>query len=190
LPSTDTRVQWPCQWRWRPSAVRRRREMAPPSSAPVSRKALVERQSTSNRKSSHTASRPLKRSATNTAPRGVSIPIRRSCCEGKAPSNAAGGLEKTLSMAFDPKSVGWRAGRQAGSAPSISGRAAKGVPRDAGAIRSLFCGDACPGDCKMATQDDQPEGTRGNQRDLEAGIHTDLAGRLSYGGYLQLERLL
>lgn len=29
-----------------------------------------------------------------------------------------------------------------------------------------------------------------NQRPLEAGIHTDLQGRLTYGGYLQLERLL
>ncbi|HSR64547.1 MAG TPA: tryptophan 2,3-dioxygenase family protein [Xanthomonadaceae bacterium] len=29
-----------------------------------------------------------------------------------------------------------------------------------------------------------------NQRPLEAGIHTDLAGRMSYGGYLQLEQLL
>ena len=29
-----------------------------------------------------------------------------------------------------------------------------------------------------------------NQRPLEAGIHTDLSGRLSYGGYLQLPTLL
>ena len=29
-----------------------------------------------------------------------------------------------------------------------------------------------------------------NQRDLEAGIHTDLSGRMSYGGYLQLPTLL
>jgi tryptophan 2,3-dioxygenase len=29
-----------------------------------------------------------------------------------------------------------------------------------------------------------------NQRDLEASIHTDLSGRLSYGGYLHLDRLL
>jgi tryptophan 2,3-dioxygenase len=29
-----------------------------------------------------------------------------------------------------------------------------------------------------------------NQRRLEAGIHTDLAGRMTYGGYLQLDRLL
>ena len=29
-----------------------------------------------------------------------------------------------------------------------------------------------------------------NQRALEAGIHTDLAGRMSYAGYLHLERLL
>lgn len=29
-----------------------------------------------------------------------------------------------------------------------------------------------------------------NQRALEQGIHTDLAGRLTYGGYLQLDRLL
>lgn len=29
-----------------------------------------------------------------------------------------------------------------------------------------------------------------NQRPLEAGIHTDLEGRLSYGGYLRLDRLL
>ena len=29
-----------------------------------------------------------------------------------------------------------------------------------------------------------------NQRDLESSIHTDLSGRLSYGGYLHLERLL
>ncbi|MCD7097973.1 tryptophan 2,3-dioxygenase family protein [Stenotrophomonas sp. MMGLT7] len=29
-----------------------------------------------------------------------------------------------------------------------------------------------------------------NQRPLEAGIHTDLEGRLTYGGYLRLDRLL
>ncbi|HVR82526.1 MAG TPA: tryptophan 2,3-dioxygenase family protein [Luteimonas sp.] len=29
-----------------------------------------------------------------------------------------------------------------------------------------------------------------NQRPLEAGIHTDLAGRMSYAGYLRLDRLL
>ena len=29
-----------------------------------------------------------------------------------------------------------------------------------------------------------------NERPLEAGIHTDLSGRLSYGGYLRLDRLL
>ena len=29
-----------------------------------------------------------------------------------------------------------------------------------------------------------------NQRPLEAGIHTDLHGRMTYAGYLQLERLL
>ena len=29
-----------------------------------------------------------------------------------------------------------------------------------------------------------------NQRDLEDSIHTDLDGRLTYGGYLRLDRLL
>ncbi len=29
-----------------------------------------------------------------------------------------------------------------------------------------------------------------NERELETGIHTDLAGRMSYGGYLRLDRLL
>ena len=29
-----------------------------------------------------------------------------------------------------------------------------------------------------------------NERPLEAGIHTDLSGRISYGGYLRLDRLL
>ena len=29
-----------------------------------------------------------------------------------------------------------------------------------------------------------------NQRPLEADIHTDLAGRVTYGGYLQLQLLL
>ena len=29
-----------------------------------------------------------------------------------------------------------------------------------------------------------------NERELETGIHTDLSGRLSYGGYLRLDRLL
>jgi len=29
-----------------------------------------------------------------------------------------------------------------------------------------------------------------NERPLEAGIHTDLSGRMTYGGYLQLDRLL
>lgn len=33
-------------------------------------------------------------------------------------------------------------------------------------------------------------GIKDNERALEAGIHTDLSGRMSYGGYLQLERLL
>ncbi len=32
--------------------------------------------------------------------------------------------------------------------------------------------------------------TNANQRDLEAGIETDLRDRLTYGGYLQLDRLL
>jgi tryptophan 2,3-dioxygenase len=29
-----------------------------------------------------------------------------------------------------------------------------------------------------------------NERPLEAGIHTDLSGRMTYGGYLRLDRLL
>lgn len=29
-----------------------------------------------------------------------------------------------------------------------------------------------------------------NQRELEDGIHTDLQGRITYGGYLQLDKLL
>ena len=29
-----------------------------------------------------------------------------------------------------------------------------------------------------------------NQRALEAGIHTDLEGRMTYGGYLRLDQLL
>ncbi|MGO4779558.1 tryptophan 2,3-dioxygenase family protein, partial [Lysobacter sp. 2RAB21] len=29
-----------------------------------------------------------------------------------------------------------------------------------------------------------------NQRELESGIHTDLHGRITYGGYLQLDKLL
>ena len=29
-----------------------------------------------------------------------------------------------------------------------------------------------------------------NQRPLEAGIHTDLEGRMTYGGYLRLDQLL
>ena len=29
-----------------------------------------------------------------------------------------------------------------------------------------------------------------NERPLEAGIHTDLEGRLTYGGYLRLDQLL
>ena len=33
-------------------------------------------------------------------------------------------------------------------------------------------------------------GTNANERALEAGIHTDLAGRTTYGGYLDLARLL
>ena len=39
----------------------------------------------------------------------------------------------------------------------------------------------------MGTED---VGSRGNQRPLEAGIHTELSGRLTYGGYLRLDRLL
>ena len=33
-------------------------------------------------------------------------------------------------------------------------------------------------------------GIETNERALEAGIHTELSGRLTYGGYLQLDRLL
>ena len=33
-------------------------------------------------------------------------------------------------------------------------------------------------------------GIENNQRDLESGIHTDLSGRMSYGGYLRLDTLL
>ncbi|QIL21566.1 tryptophan 2,3-dioxygenase family protein [Thermomonas sp. HDW16] len=33
-------------------------------------------------------------------------------------------------------------------------------------------------------------GIENNQRDLESGIHTDLNGRLTYGGYLRLDQLL
>ena len=33
-------------------------------------------------------------------------------------------------------------------------------------------------------------GTDSNQRDLESGIHTDLSGRMTYSGYLQLPTLL
>jgi tryptophan 2,3-dioxygenase len=33
-------------------------------------------------------------------------------------------------------------------------------------------------------------GIDNNQRDLESGIHTDLSGRMTYGGYLQLPTLL
>ncbi len=33
-------------------------------------------------------------------------------------------------------------------------------------------------------------GIDNNERPLEAGIHTDLSGRMSYGGYLRLDRLL
>src|SRR6476659_5483983 len=38
----------------------------------------------------------------------------------------------------------------------------------------------------MSIEDKGPE----NQRQLEAGIHVDLEGRMTYGGYLQLHRLL
>jgi tryptophan 2,3-dioxygenase len=33
-------------------------------------------------------------------------------------------------------------------------------------------------------------GIDNNERALEEGIHTDLSGRMTYAGYLQLERLL
>ena len=39
-----------------------------------------------------------------------------------------------------------------------------------------------PYNSRMAIED--------NQRPLEAGIHTDLTGRMTYGGYLRLDRLL
>ena len=29
-----------------------------------------------------------------------------------------------------------------------------------------------------------------NERPIEAGIHTDLSGRMTYAGYLRLDRLL
>ena len=32
-----------------------------------------------------------------------------------------------------------------------------------------------------------PGAPANNQRDLEAGIHTDLEGRMTYGGYLRLD---
>ncbi|PJJ96325.1 tryptophan 2,3-dioxygenase [Lysobacteraceae bacterium NML91-0213] len=49
-------------------------------------------------------------------------------------------------------------------------------------------GQAGPG---APAPDQQASGTSAhNQRDLEAGIHTDLDGRMTYGGYLRLDRLL
>ena len=43
----------------------------------------------------------------------------------------------------------------------------------------------------MGDNDMREDGARArNERDLEAGIQTDLAGRMTYGGYLQLDRLL
>lgn len=36
----------------------------------------------------------------------------------------------------------------------------------------------------------EPDTASANRRDLEADIHTDLAGRITYGGYLRLDRLL
>src|SRR6478735_2814972 len=46
-------------------------------------------------------------------------------------------------------------------------------------------GKGTPGRAKMGAMSiDQ------NERPLEAGIHTDLSGRMTYGGYLRLDRLL
>ena len=51
------------------------------------------------------------------------------------------------------------------------------VPREPVTWRAVHAPSPC-----MSVQD--------NQRALEAGIHTDLAGRVTYGGYLCLDRLL
>ena len=51
------------------------------------------------------------------------------------------------------------------------------VPREPVTWRAVHAPSPC-----MSVQD--------NQRALEAGIHTDLEGRLTYGGYLRLDQLL
>ena len=49
----------------------------------------------------------------------------------------------------------------------------------------------CVARCGMRRACENPAmGIDRNRRDLEDGIHTDLDGRLTYGGYLRLDRLL
>ncbi len=50
-------------------------------------------------------------------------------------------------------------------------------------------GAVCALPCSLSTLFN-PMTVDKNQRSLEAGIHTDLSGRLTYGGYLRLDRLL
>lgn len=44
--------------------------------------------------------------------------------------------------------------------------------------------------CENRAMSSEHDTASANRRDLEADIHTDLAGRVTYGGYLRLDRLL
>jgi tryptophan 2,3-dioxygenase len=44
--------------------------------------------------------------------------------------------------------------------------------------------------CENRAMSSEHDTASANRRDLEADIHTDLAGRITYGGYLRLDRLL
>lgn len=60
-----------------------------------------------------------------------------------------------------------------------------------GIARHLTAVSATPqAACENRAMSSEHDTANANRRDLEADIHTDLAGRITYGGYLRLDRLL
>ena len=60
-----------------------------------------------------------------------------------------------------------------------------------GIARHLTAVSATPqAACENRAMSSEHDTASANRRDLEADIHTDLAGRITYGGYLRLDRLL
>src|SRR5690606_19368506 len=98
-PSGATAVQRPCQWRWPPSALRRRSPSGWPSRPSADRNADVASTSISKRKGAQTASCPSKRSTTSPGI-GASSWIRRACCDGTARAASASRAREGMSIWF------------------------------------------------------------------------------------------